>query len=46
MLLKILDNLISFLANIRNNIIDKYYPEEDDYCIDELAEAYEKYGLQ
>ncbi|NRY59872.1 hypothetical protein [Clostridium beijerinckii] len=45
MLLKVLDNLISFLANIRNSIIDKYYPEEDNYWIDELAEAYKKYEL-
>lgn len=45
MLLKVLDNLIYFLSSVRNNIIDKYYPEED-YWLDELAEAYEKYGLQ
>lgn len=43
MLLKILDKLIYFLGNIRNNIIDKYY-SEDDYWMDELAEAYEKYN--
>ncbi|WP_160684767.1 hypothetical protein [Clostridium sp. C2-6-12] len=46
MLLKILDNMIFLLGSIRNNIVDKYYSsEEDDSWMDELAEAYEKYGM-
>lgn len=49
MLLKVLNNLIFFLGNIRENIIDKYYPEQqqEDYSwMDRLAEEYEKCGLE
>lgn len=45
MLLKILDNLIYFLSNIRNYIMYKQPIENEFAWMDLMAEEFEKYSL-
>lgn len=45
MLLKVLDNIIYLLSNIRNHILDKQPIEDEFDWMDKLAIEYEKYSL-
>lgn len=46
MLLKVIDNIIYMLNNIRNKILDKQSYKKDEFAwIDQAAIEYEKYSL-